>query len=105
MSQTNTPYLAKICEALVEVLTVVAQATPDRVAGYAANIDFWITEAEHRIKLLKGYEKRFRRFQVNQSAFACEHSIRWNERSGWTPSPKVVKPSLSIGSVRNYEGR
>jgi hypothetical protein len=43
----NETYIERVCEAVSDVLTRAAGVTKDRLAGYVANLEFWVAEAEH----------------------------------------------------------
>lgn len=51
-------YLQELCDALTRVLNHCAQLERRRLAGYTQNIDFWVSEIQHRIKLIDGYIER-----------------------------------------------
>ena len=102
MSDASDTYVDRLCDALADVLTRAAGGTRDRLAGYAANFDFWVGEATHCLSLVKGYGERFDRFRQAQQQAATDN-IAWDERSGWSPPPKNVSPSASWNDRK--EGR
>jgi hypothetical protein len=53
-------YMQELCDALTDVLDRCAQLDRRRLAGYAHNIDFWISEIHHRLTLIDGYLERRR---------------------------------------------
>lgn len=95
MADTGDTYIERLCDALADVLTRAAGRTKDRLAGYVANFDFWVGEADHCLLLIKEYDERFRRFQEAQHRVASGAPLNWNERSGWSPPPMDVKRSAS----------
>jgi hypothetical protein len=91
MSDHGETYIERVCGALADVLTRAAGGTKDRLAGYVANFEFWVAEAEHCLALVKEYDERFRRFREAQRKVAeSEGPITWDERGGWTPPPDQV---------------
>jgi hypothetical protein len=70
MADTRDTYIDRVCDALADVLTRAAAGTTDRMAGYVANFDFWVGEAEHCLLLIKEYDDRFRRFHEAQQRVA-----------------------------------
>ena len=42
-------YMEELSDALLRVLDHCAQLDRRRLAGYAANIDFWVSERQHRL--------------------------------------------------------
>ena len=95
MAEAGDTYIEKLCDALADVLTRAAGGTKDRLAGYVANFDFWVGEAEHCLLLVKEYDERFHRFGEAQQRVAAGGHIRWDERGGWAPPSGEVKPSSS----------
>jgi hypothetical protein len=95
MSDQGDTYIERLCDAVADVLTRAAGGTKDRLAGYAANLDFWADEAAHCLLLIKEYEQRFHRFQEAQQRVASGGWPNWDERSGWSPPPAELKPSTT----------
>ena len=54
-------YIKTTCYQLVKVLDYAKGLHPHRVAGYAANLDFWVEEVEHALRLVREYPSRFSR--------------------------------------------
>jgi hypothetical protein len=52
--------MQELCDSLCRVLDHCAQLDRRRLAGYVANIDFWLDEIQHRLKLIEGYVSRRR---------------------------------------------
>lgn len=48
----------ELCDALTRVLDHCAQLDRRRLAGYANNVDFWVSEIQHRLILIDGYIER-----------------------------------------------
>jgi hypothetical protein len=98
MSQEN--YIDQLCSALTDVLERAASGSADRLAGYAANVDFWIDEAEHCLRVIDGYEERFQRFhEAQQEVVAARGPIKWNER-GWRPPPPETNPTSTMDDLK-----
>lgn len=95
MAGNGNTYIERLCDALADVLTHAATGTKDRLAGYVANFDFWVAEAEHCLLLVKEYEERFHRFQAAQQRVASGQPLNWDERGGWFPPPTEIKRSAS----------
>jgi hypothetical protein len=95
MADSGDTYIERLCDALADVLTRAAGGTRDRLAGYAANFDFWVDEATHCLELIRDYDERFERFQEAQQRVASVRPLRFNERSGWSPPPAEAKRSVS----------
>ena len=52
--------MQELCDALTRVLDHCAQLDRRRLAGYVNNLDFWVSEIQHRLKLIAGYIERRR---------------------------------------------
>jgi hypothetical protein len=46
--------MQELCDSLCRVLDHCAQLDRRRLAGYVANIDFWVAEIQHRLNLIEG---------------------------------------------------
>jgi hypothetical protein len=88
MPDSGDTYIERLCDALADVLSRAASGTKDRLAGYAANFDFWVDEADHRLRLIKEYDERFKRFREAQERvntvqwlnYDLERTSSWNQR-------------------------
>lgn len=54
-------YLTTLCDSLSKVLDRCAQLDARRLAGYVGNLEFWINEVRHRLKLIDGLIDRRRK--------------------------------------------
>ena len=68
-------YVRDISGSLTRVLQHGASLTPHRIAGYAANADFWLHEVEHCFAVLDGYSKRFYAMRHATNAYAADHPL------------------------------
>lgn len=72
--------------------------------GHVANLDFWIAEAQHSLKVLDGYRRRFERLKAAQTDYVARHhttefdlddlALQWV-----ATSPKRV-PTSELKTVR-----
>ncbi len=53
-------YLIEIGESLAKVLENALSSQPEQLAGYFANVDFWIGEYRHLVSVSVGFEVRFK---------------------------------------------
>ena len=68
-------YVRDISDTLTRVLQHGTSLTPHRIAGYAANAEFWLGEIEHCFAVLDGYSKRFRAMRQATAAYVSDHPI------------------------------
>ena len=70
------------------------------MAGYAANVEFWIGEAEHCLRVIDGYEERFNRFETaQQEVVAARGQMKFDERR-WIPPPQQVNPTSTADDLK-----
>jgi hypothetical protein len=93
-------YVDRLCGALTDVLNRAATGSADRLAGYAANVEFWIDEAEHCLRVIDGYDDRFRRFhKAQQEVVASRGPMKWDER-GWRSPPPETHPTSTPDDLK-----
>lgn len=68
-------YVRNLADSLTRVLGHGAGLSPHRVAGYAANGEFWLGEIEHCFAVLDGYSKRFYAMRHATNAYAADHPL------------------------------
>ena len=66
-------YLEETCGALTRVLNHACQLHAHRLAGYAANMDFWMAEVRHCLDLVAGYGPRFDKLKKATKEFGERH--------------------------------
>lgn len=49
-------YFYNLGESLARVLDCASRSQPEMLAGYMANIEFWLAEYQHVVDLSNGYE-------------------------------------------------
>jgi len=69
------PYAFDITNPLISVLEHASILPPHRIAGYAANAEFWLDEIEHCFAVLDGYEKRFYAMRRATTAYVKGHPL------------------------------
>jgi len=67
------PYVLDTASSLAEVLSHAAALSQHRVAGYAANAAFWLSEVQHCFEVLDGYHARFNRMRDATDAYVRLH--------------------------------
>jgi hypothetical protein len=69
--------MQELCDSLCRVLDHCAQLDRRRLAGYVANIDFWVAEVQHRLKLIEGYVDRRRSMMAGTDQVYSDDIRRW----------------------------
>jgi hypothetical protein len=75
VAQIPVPYIEHICTPLIETLSHSAGLPANQLAGHAANLDFWISEARHCLTVIDGYQERFDRLRTGQAEYEKEHDV------------------------------
>lgn len=60
------PYVEDITEPLISTLNYVSGLPPEKLAGHAANLEFWLSEVQHALDVIDGYGDRFKKLQDGQ---------------------------------------
>ena len=66
-------YLEQIWDPLTRTLEHTQGLPAHQLAGHAANIDFWVSEAVHCLMAIDGYYRRFKRMQEATRTFLQLH--------------------------------
>jgi hypothetical protein len=64
-------YLDDVCLPLIKLLDAASFHKGVQLAGYAANLDFWVGETRHAMDVLAGYEIRFQRLKDARTQHAA----------------------------------
>jgi hypothetical protein len=84
----NRSYLKSQTEALAQVLNHATELKAHRLAGYVANLDFWLGEITRTMSNIDGYEQRFQRMRQATASFVATHPGQHGSDNRTT---KVVK--------------
>jgi hypothetical protein len=87
------PYVIDLAASLAQVLNRGAALAPHRVAGYAANAEFWLGEIEHCFAVLDGFEKRFYAMRRATTAYVTDHPINPGRSDAYTGTTNNIKDS------------
>jgi hypothetical protein len=66
-------YLQAQTDALIQVLDHAADLKAHRLAGYIANLDFWLQEIQHCFSSIEGYSERFQRMKQGAADYLQDH--------------------------------
>ena len=91
------PYVQDICLALARVMENAVFHKDIRIAGYAANIEFWADEIRHAMDCLAGYDTRFRKLKEARVKEAAKHHV--------AVDPVWVTPTLTEGELERLQNR
>ncbi|QDT47646.1 hypothetical protein Pan258_16820 [Symmachiella dynata] len=72
-------YVDDVSLSLAHVLDQAAFHKDARLAGYAANLDFWVEEIRHCLDVLAGYQQRFNRLVDARREFALERNVELDQ--------------------------
>lgn len=72
-------YVTQLCEALAHVLERAVTFKRHRLAGYVANLDFWVAELSHRLHLLDGWKgRRENMIAVTEASLVQDIQATWS---------------------------
>ena len=91
------PYTEEICLALARVLEHASFHKDVRLAGYAANADFWAAEVRHALDCIAGYEQRFNALKEARTKHAAERRVELD--------PAWVTPTVTDKELRLLQQR
>lgn len=74
-TEKRTGYVEVICTPLIKTLNHSSGLPANQLAGHAANVDFWISEAEHCLAVIDGYQERFDRLRTGQAEYEKLHDV------------------------------
>jgi hypothetical protein len=82
------------------VLQHAAKLPPHRIAGYAANAEFWLSEIEHCFAVIDGYEKRFYAMRHATTAYIADHALE-SELAGTDTSTRHNIKDFQLKELRD----
>ena len=90
-------YCEDISLALIRVLEHASFHKGVRLAGYAANIDYWAAELRHALDCIAGYDLRFR--ALVEARVACAKKLNVEIDPSW------ITPTITGAELRALEYR
>jgi len=84
-------YVIEQTESLVRVLERAAPLAAHRLAGYAANAEFWASEVCRCRELLDGYFDRYRRMKQGTEDYLRQHPIDPRQSDSDTRTTRSTK--------------
>jgi hypothetical protein len=75
-------YIRDICQPLIDQLEKFATLNSHQLAGQLANLDFWVSEVEHRLSVIEGYYPRFQQLKAAQTDHVQRHRTARSEYPG-----------------------
>ncbi len=100
-------YSIAITDCLTEQLARFATLNSHQLAGHVANLDFWSDELAHALRLIDGYNARFKCLTAAQSAYVTtHHTIKFEHAdiygTGAKPPPRPRRiPDSERSSARH----
>lgn len=86
-------YSVELAQALTAVLERVGKYKTHRLAGYAANADFWLDEIAHTLEVLEGYIGRWKKMREATDRWVDEHPLGPSDWDLDTRTPRSIKSS------------
>ncbi|MEI8016544.1 MAG: hypothetical protein WCH39_00025 [Schlesneria sp.] len=76
-----------------------------QLAGQAANLDFWLSEARHAVEVIDRYGQRFEQMKSAQSRFVTKHETLAHDRRDEFSKPKPPEPPIRVSDVELKHAR
>lgn len=96
---------------LADQLERLAHLNVYQLAGQVANLEFWLDEVDHDLRVIDDYQQRFRRLRDAQMAWVKAHGTRVSgycphceglcELGPQSPDPPTRVPSEQMGAARS----
>jgi hypothetical protein len=74
-------YLDDVCLPLIRLLEAASFHKREQLAGYCANLDFWVGEIRHALDVVSGYETRFEKLKQARDGYAAGRGQPLDESS------------------------
>ncbi len=100
-------YLINVGSSIVAALDGVSSAQPAMVAGYWANIDFWLEEFRHFVRITDGYKQRSENMKVSHDRYCQKHGGPHNRNEFGQPHQSAMATTSDperkriVGAVRS----
>lgn len=94
-------YVEDITEALIRTLAYTSGLPVQKLAGHAANLEFWMGEVKHAIDVIDGYGERFRRLKEGQRIHAEENGLTFDSAKFGKP----IRPGISDHDLNELRRR
>ena len=69
-------FSTELAKLVTEQLSRFVTLNRHQLAGQVANLDFWLGEARHALKVIDGYGERFVRMDGAQEAYVVRHGTK-----------------------------
>jgi hypothetical protein len=91
------PYVEDITEALIKTLSYTGGLPARKLAGHAANLEFWVGEVQHAFGVIDGYSERFKKLQESDRNAGFEfHPFR---------SESLIRPGIREHELKELRRR
>jgi hypothetical protein len=94
-------YVEDITEALIGTLTYVGGLPAEKLAGHAANLEFWVGEVRHASDVIDGYRERFKKLQDGERLAAERFGIPFRPFR----SERPIRPGISDHELQELRRR
>jgi hypothetical protein len=81
---------------VADQLSRFVSLNPHQLAGQAANLTFWISQARHALDTLDGYGVRFVQMHAAQEQYVSEHGVTEFVLGATTPQTRRASPPRRI---------
>lgn len=95
------PYVEDITEPLIKTLSYTSGLPVRKLAGHAANLEFWVGEVKHAFVVIDGYGERFKKLQDGERLATERLGFEWHPFHG----EKWLRPGMSASELKELRRR
>ena len=86
-------YIYNLGASIERALSSVPSAQPEQVAGYWENRDFWLSEFDHLLAVIEGFDVRLDRMRDAYDRYAKRHGGEHNTDEFGVPRQRIRDPT------------
>ena len=98
-------YIVSMARVLTHELTKFASQRRHQLVGHVANLDFWLAEVRHCLRVLDEYSPRYERTFAAQTKYIFEHKVVEFDLDEPTPMRGPAIPSKRLPDEERQEAR
>ncbi len=92
-------YIRNLSRAIEDALSQIPTAQPSQIVGYWANRCFWISEFNHLLDVIEGFDDRLAKMQIAQDVFV-QNCCGTNNRDEFGNPRQKVRDTTNPSSRR-----
>ncbi len=98
-------YSSEVANLIASQLSRFMTLSRYQLAGQAANLDFWLSEARHAVEVIDRYGQRFEQMKSTQNRYVSEHETLAHDSRDEFSKPKPPDPPIRVSDVELKQAR